>query len=140
MSPGRSAMPAGAKLPSGSMIVALARKLLIALWRLVTTGEIPEGVELRPAVFQPGPEALRHSRDLVASPPQSGSGAVWIDVARSLGYASGREASIWINDRGAGAQAADSAVAPGHDRRDTGGCRVATGGVPAGTGSSAAFA
>jgi transposase len=28
---------------------ALARKLLIALWRLVTTGEIPEGVILRPA-------------------------------------------------------------------------------------------
>jgi len=28
------------------MIVALARKLLIALWRMVTTGEIPEGVEL----------------------------------------------------------------------------------------------
>ena len=32
------------------MIVALARKLLlIALWRLVTTGEVPDGVELRPA-------------------------------------------------------------------------------------------
>jgi transposase len=31
------------------MIVALARKLLIALWQLVTTGEIPEGVALRPA-------------------------------------------------------------------------------------------
>lgn len=31
-------------------IVALARKLLIALWRMVTTGEIPEGVSLRPAV------------------------------------------------------------------------------------------
>jgi hypothetical protein len=29
------------------MIVALARKLLIALWRLVTTGEVPDGVELR---------------------------------------------------------------------------------------------
>ena len=24
-------------------------KLLIALWRLVTTGEVPDGVELRPA-------------------------------------------------------------------------------------------
>jgi transposase len=40
--------------PSGvrkkTMIVALARKLLIALWRLVTTGEVPEGVVLRPAV------------------------------------------------------------------------------------------
>lgn len=33
-----------------TMIVALARKLLIALWRLMTTGEIPEGVSLRPAM------------------------------------------------------------------------------------------
>ncbi len=32
-----------------TMIVALARKLLIALWRLVTTGEVPTGVVLRPA-------------------------------------------------------------------------------------------
>jgi transposase len=32
-----------------TMIVALARKLLVALWRLVTTGEVPEGVVLRPA-------------------------------------------------------------------------------------------
>jgi transposase len=32
------------------MIVALARKLLIALWRLATAGEVPEGVILRPAV------------------------------------------------------------------------------------------
>jgi transposase len=32
-----------------TMIVALARKLLIALWRMVTTGEAPEGVALRPA-------------------------------------------------------------------------------------------
>ena len=30
-----------------TMIVALARKLLIALWRLVMTGEIPAGVALR---------------------------------------------------------------------------------------------
>jgi transposase len=30
-----------------SMITALARKLLIALWRMVTTGEIPEGLVLR---------------------------------------------------------------------------------------------
>jgi transposase len=33
-----------------TMIVALARKLLIALWRLVTTGEVPDGVILRPAL------------------------------------------------------------------------------------------
>jgi len=32
-----------------TMIVALARKLLIALWRMATTGGIPEGVILRPA-------------------------------------------------------------------------------------------
>jgi transposase len=32
-----------------TMIVALARKLLIALWRYVTTGEIPQGAMLRPA-------------------------------------------------------------------------------------------
>jgi len=32
-----------------TMIVALARKLLIALWHLVTTGEMPQGVVLRPA-------------------------------------------------------------------------------------------
>ena len=31
------------------MIVALARKLVIALWRFVTTGETLEGVVLRPA-------------------------------------------------------------------------------------------
>jgi transposase len=31
------------------MIVALARKLLIALWRFVTTGQAPEGIILRPA-------------------------------------------------------------------------------------------
>jgi transposase len=29
------------------MIVALARKLLIALWRMVTTGAVPQGVLLR---------------------------------------------------------------------------------------------
>jgi transposase len=33
-----------------TMIVALARKLLIALWRLATTGEVPQGVVLRAAV------------------------------------------------------------------------------------------
>src|ERR1700687_5396535 len=31
------------------MIVALARKLLIALWRYVTTGELPQGVVLKAA-------------------------------------------------------------------------------------------
>jgi transposase len=32
-----------------TMIVALARKLLIALWRFAATGEVPQGVILRPA-------------------------------------------------------------------------------------------
>jgi transposase len=32
-----------------TMIVALARKLIIALWRLVTTGEVPAGVVMRAA-------------------------------------------------------------------------------------------
>jgi transposase len=32
-----------------TMIVALARKLLIGLWRLTTTGDVPEGLVLRPA-------------------------------------------------------------------------------------------
>jgi transposase len=32
-----------------TLIIALARKLLVALWRLVTTGEVPHGVVLRPA-------------------------------------------------------------------------------------------
>jgi transposase len=31
-----------------TMIVALARKLLIAFWRLTTTGEMPAGIKLRP--------------------------------------------------------------------------------------------
>jgi transposase len=30
-----------------TMIVALARKLLVSLWRMVTSGEVPEGVLLR---------------------------------------------------------------------------------------------
>ena len=38
----------GAPSTRKTMIVALARKLLIALWRLVTTGELPVGATLRP--------------------------------------------------------------------------------------------
>jgi transposase len=30
------------------MIVALARKLLVALWELATTGKVPEGMRLHP--------------------------------------------------------------------------------------------
>ena len=40
----------GAGKRKRTMIVALARKLLIALWRLATIGEIPVGVALRTAV------------------------------------------------------------------------------------------
>jgi transposase len=43
----RASVAAGKKRKT--MIVALARKLLIALWRFVTTGEVPEGIVLRPA-------------------------------------------------------------------------------------------
>ena len=32
-----------------TMVIALARKLLIALWRLVRDGIVPDGVQLRPA-------------------------------------------------------------------------------------------
>ena len=39
----------GRRTTRKTMIVALARKLLIALWRLVTIGEVPVGVILRPA-------------------------------------------------------------------------------------------
>jgi transposase len=41
----RTEGPSGAR--KTKMIVALARKLLIALWRMVTSGEIPHGVVLR---------------------------------------------------------------------------------------------
>jgi transposase len=43
----RTAGPSGAR--KTTMIVALARKLLIALWRMVTSGEVPQGIVLRPA-------------------------------------------------------------------------------------------
>jgi len=39
----------GRKTTRKTMIVALARKLLIALWRLATTGQISEDIKLRPA-------------------------------------------------------------------------------------------
>jgi transposase len=44
----RTEGPSGARRTT--MIVALARKILIALWRMVTTGEVPEGVVLRPSI------------------------------------------------------------------------------------------
>ena len=42
----RTEGPQGAR--KTTMITALARKLLLALWRMVTTGTVPEGVVLRP--------------------------------------------------------------------------------------------
>jgi transposase len=41
----------GSTITRKKMIVALARKLLIALWRYVTTGELPAGVVLKPAAI-----------------------------------------------------------------------------------------
>jgi transposase len=43
----RTTGPAGTR--KTTMVAALARKLLIALWRMATTGSVPEGVVLRPA-------------------------------------------------------------------------------------------
>ena len=40
---------AGAAALRKKMIVALARKLLVALWQLATAGIVPQGVALRPA-------------------------------------------------------------------------------------------
>src|SRR6187455_2286102 len=43
----RTTSPAGTRRTT--IVAALARKLLIALWRMATTGSVPEGVVLRPA-------------------------------------------------------------------------------------------
>ena len=40
----------GRRTTKKTMIVALARKLLIALWQLATTGTVPPGVRLHAAV------------------------------------------------------------------------------------------
>jgi transposase len=45
----RSRTVDGRKDTRKTMIVALARKLLIALWRYVTAGEVPRGVVLKAA-------------------------------------------------------------------------------------------
>ena len=45
-----------------TMIVALARKLLIALWRLVTTGEVPQGVVLRLRLSNPDKKEIANIR------------------------------------------------------------------------------
>lgn len=37
-----------------TLIVALARKLLLALWRFATTGQPPAGIALRPAMAAAG--------------------------------------------------------------------------------------
>jgi transposase len=41
----------GGAITRKKMIVALARKILIALWRYVTTGELPAGVVLKPVAI-----------------------------------------------------------------------------------------
>ena len=45
------------------MIVALARKLLIALSHLVTTGEVPDGVGLRPSSIEQHHEQHLNEKD-----------------------------------------------------------------------------
>jgi transposase len=45
----RSGIAENARGSRKKMIVALARKLLIALWHFVRDGVVPEGVFLRPA-------------------------------------------------------------------------------------------
>ena len=51
-----------------TMIVALARKLLIALWRLVREGVVPDGVILRPAQ---SPGGRRRHPTVLAQPVHS---------------------------------------------------------------------
>jgi transposase len=47
----RARTAGGGDITRKKMIVALARKILIALWRYVTTGELPAGVVLKPAAI-----------------------------------------------------------------------------------------
>jgi transposase len=47
----RARTAGGGDIIRKKMIVALARKILIALWRYVTTGEVPAGVVLKPVAI-----------------------------------------------------------------------------------------
>jgi transposase len=47
----RARTAGGGDITRKKMIVALARKILIALWRYVTTGELPAGVVLKPVAI-----------------------------------------------------------------------------------------
>jgi transposase len=47
----RARTAGGGDIIRKKMIVALARKILVALWRYVTTGELPAGVVLKPAAI-----------------------------------------------------------------------------------------
>jgi transposase len=47
----RARTAGGGDVTRKKMIVALARKILIALWRYMTTGELPAGVVLKPAAI-----------------------------------------------------------------------------------------
>jgi transposase len=44
----RDRLGGGARRQRKVMVVALARKLLIALWRLATQGVVPDGAALKP--------------------------------------------------------------------------------------------
>jgi hypothetical protein len=48
-------------------IVALARKLMVALWRFVTTGLVPTGARLKPATRRPQHERVRAATDVAVS-------------------------------------------------------------------------
>lgn len=47
----RARTAGGGDITRKKMIVALARKILVALWRYVTTGELPAGVVLKPVAI-----------------------------------------------------------------------------------------
>jgi transposase len=47
----RARTAGGGDIVRKKMIVALARKILVALWRYVTTGEVPAGVVLKPVAI-----------------------------------------------------------------------------------------
>ena len=71
-----------------TLIVALAGKLLVGLWRLVTTGEVPEGVVLRPAARGGGTERTTIEGIRRSSTPSwraAGDGPRWRQPERKCG-------------------------------------------------------
>jgi hypothetical protein len=80
-----------------TMIVALARKLLIALWRLVTTGEVPAGVVLR-AAEKKNSDTTRSRSPTNRTSLVSDDDPRWRSPEASLGVDTGfRE---WVRRRG----------------------------------------